>query len=108
MRVAVIDVDAVVHVVAQCPSVARLTSGTGVEAVSYLPGRRVPGVRVGEGGLEVHVVARYGPTMAQVAEEIRRGLRPLVGDAAVSVVIHDLDVDADADADREGHRAAAS
>lgn len=86
------DVDAVAEAVSACPSVARLTPGSGVELVTYLPGRRVAGVRMGDDGLEVHVVARYGPTMAEVAEEIRAALRPVVGDVAISVTIHDIDV----------------
>ncbi len=72
-----------------------LTPGSGVELVSYLPGRRVTGVRVGDEGLEVHVVARYGPTMVEVAQEVREALRPLLGDAVVGVVIHDIDIDPD-------------
>lgn len=89
------DVDAVVEAVGRCPSVARLTPGPGVELVTYLPGRRVVGVRMGDDGLEVHVVARYGPTMAEVAEEIRGALRPVVEGAPVSVVIHDIDISSD-------------
>jgi hypothetical protein len=95
---AVVDADAVAETVCRCPSVARLTPGSGVEAVTYLPGRRVPGVRVGDAGLEVHVVARYGLTMAEVADEIRVALRPLVADAAVSVVIHDVDLPVEVEA----------
>ncbi len=91
-----VDAEAVAEVVTRCPSVVRLTPGPGVESVTYLPGRRVPGVRLGDAGLEVHVVARYGPTMPEVAEEIRGALRPLLGDAPVSVVIHDVDVPAEA------------
>lgn len=87
-----VDVDAVARAVADCRGVARLTAGSGVEMVSYRPGRKVTGVRVGSGGLEVHVVAHYGPTMGDVATEIRAALVPLLGDAPVSVVIHDLEI----------------
>jgi hypothetical protein len=55
----------------------------------------VEGVRIVGGHLEVHVVARYGPAMSEVAEEIRLALLPTLGDVPVSVVIHDLDVDLD-------------
>ncbi len=94
-----IDVDAVARRVAECRTVAALTPGPGVEVVSYLPGRRVTGVRVGDDGLEVHVVARYGPTMSEVADEVRGALRPLIGGASVRVVIHDIDVAVDHDLD---------
>lgn len=90
-----IDAEAVAEVVSRCPSVVKLTPGPGVERVTYLPGRRVPGVRMGDAGLEVHVVARYGPTMPEVAAEIRTALLPLLGGAPVSVVIQDVDVEVD-------------
>ncbi|CAN5669510.1 hypothetical protein BH20ACT1_BH20ACT1_12520 [soil metagenome] len=93
--VGVADVDAVAQVVAQCPSVARLTRGSGVEAVAYLPGRRVEGIRIVDDHLEVHVVARYGPTMSEVADEIRLALRPTLGEGPVAIVIDDLDLDPD-------------
>lgn len=88
-----IDVEAVARVVQGCPSVARLTSGPGVEVATYLQGRRVPGVRLAEGEVEVHVAARYGPSMPAVAEEVRQALAGLVDDARVAVFIDELDVD---------------
>ncbi len=97
-----IDVDAVARAVRQCPSVARLTAGRGVEAVAYLPGRRVEGIRVVDGHLEVHVVAQFGPSMPKVAEEVRLALRSVVGDAPVSVVIQDLELEPERGEDTGG------
>ncbi len=94
-----IDAEAVARVVEGCPSVSRLTSGPGVEVATYLQGRRVPGVRLAEGRLEVHVAARYGPPMPAVAEEIRQALAGYIGGARVAVFIDELDVDGSDDED---------
>lgn len=91
-----VDVDVVSGLVEQCPSVVRLASSGdrpgSVEVATYLPGRRVPGVRVVEGAVEVHVVARYGRPLPEVATEIRRALAPAVDGLAVAVFIDDLEL----------------
>lgn len=89
-----IDVDAVVRIVLSCPSVARLAPGTAVEVATYLPGRRVPGVRLVDGAVEVHVVAHYGQRLPDVADEVRRALADVVGERRVEIFIDDLDLDA--------------
>lgn len=92
-----VDVDAVAAVVANCATVARLSGGLLGEAATYLPGRRVPGVvvRSAAGGrveLQVRVVGRYGPTMAEIAAEVSTAARWVATRAArVEVVIDDLD-----------------
>jgi hypothetical protein len=94
----VIDVDEVARIVKDCPSVVRLASGTGVEAATYLPGRRVPGVRMVDDVVEVHVVARYGPSLPEVADEVRQALGASMGERPVAVFIDDLDLDLDSQA----------
>ncbi|CAN5791332.1 hypothetical protein BH24ACT2_BH24ACT2_04720 [soil metagenome] len=90
-----IDVDEVVRTVEDCPSVVRLVPGSSVEVATYLPGRRVPGVRVHDGVLEVHVAARYGQPLPEVADEVRRALAEVVGRHPVAVFIDDLDLEDD-------------
>ena len=85
--------DEVVRAVEDCPSVARMAPGAVVEVATYLPGRRVPGVRLGDGVLEVHVVARYGQALPDVAEEVRRALVDVVGRRPIAVFIEDLDLE---------------
>lgn len=86
------DAEAVATVVESCPSVARLTAGNlGVEVATYLPGRRVRGVRLDGGTVEVHVAARHGVPLPRVGEDVRAAVAPLVGGAPVSVYIDDLD-----------------
>lgn len=87
-----VDVDAVARSVERCPSVARLAAWNGVEVATYLPGRKVPGVRVVGGELEVHVVARYGSPLPGVAAEIRRALETTAGGLPVAVFIDELEV----------------
>ncbi|HEV2810034.1 MAG TPA: hypothetical protein VGV93_06520 [Acidimicrobiales bacterium] len=89
-----IDVDEVVRIVLRCPSVARVAPGTAVEVATYLPGRRVPGVRLVDGAVEVHVVAHYGRPLPAVADEVRRALASVVGEHRVDVFIDELDLDA--------------
>jgi uncharacterized alkaline shock family protein YloU len=88
-----LDVDEIAGIVQRCPSVVRLAAGNGVEVATYLPGRRVPGVRVGDGTVEVHVVARYGKALPEVADEVRRALGASIGRRQVAVFIDDLDLD---------------
>jgi len=63
------------------------------EVATYLVGRRVIGVRLRE-TIEVHVVARYGPTVEQVAAEVRSAVASLVT-PPTDVYVDDLDVDLD-------------
>lgn len=85
-----VDPDTVAALVLGCPAVAALSAGPFGAAATYLPGRSVPGVRVRPDAVEVHVVARYGPPMSEVAAEIRRALSGRVLGRAVDVVVEDI------------------
>lgn len=87
------DVEEVARLAVKCPSVVCLSLGAGVEAVTYLPGRRVEGIRLVDDVVEVHVVARYGPSMSEVAGEVRGAVQPVVGAWPVAVVIEDIDLE---------------
>lgn len=89
-----VDVDEVVRIVLSCPSVARMAPGTAVEVATYFPGRRVPGVRLVDDAVEVHVVAHYGQRLPDVGDEVRRALADVVGGHRVEIFIDDLDLDA--------------
>lgn len=88
-----VDVDAVAGAVQACPSVTRLATGGPVEVATYLPGRRVHGVRIHDGTVEVHVVARYGAVLPAVGEEVRRAVAPLAPGHKVAVFVDDLDIE---------------
>ena len=88
-----VDAERVAQAVERVPTVARLSAGsTGAEIATYLPGRRVRGVRVADGTVEVHVVARWPAVLPEVGDAVRSAAAPLVGGRAVEVVIDDLDV----------------
>jgi len=86
-----VDPDAVVLAVLACPAVAGLhPGGLGIRAATYLPHRRVPGVEIRPGEIVLHVVARLGPTAAEVADQVRAAVRPLAPDRRVDVVLADV------------------
>lgn len=81
----------VARAVAACPDVARLSEGVVAEVASYLPGRRVPGVRVDDEGVDVHIVARWGRPLPDVGEAVAAAVTPLSGGRPVRVFVDDLD-----------------
>ena len=87
-----VDVDAVAAAVTACPSVAHLATGglTG-QVATYLPGRRVEGVRVTEDAIEVHLATRWDVPIPQAAAEVRAALAPLAGGRPITVAVEDID-----------------
>ena len=86
-----VDPDAVVAAALSCPEVAAMSSGLG-EVATYLPGRRVPGVRLTDREVEIHVVARWEANLPQAAESVRRAVAPLTGGLPTSVYIEDIEL----------------
>ena len=83
--------DAVAAAVLRCPDVVALSDGRIGEVASYLPGRRIAGVRVGaDGDLTVHVVGRYGSTVAALVVQVRAAVHAAVGPTTVHVGVDDL------------------
>jgi hypothetical protein len=88
-----VDAERVAQAVERVPTVARLSAGsTGAEVATYLPGRRVRGVRVDDGTVQVHVVARWPAVLPEVGDAVRSAAAPLVCGRAIEVVIDDLEV----------------
>lgn len=83
--------DAVAAAVRACPLVVRLSGGHASEVATYLPGRRVVGVRFTDGSVEVHVVGVYGPPVDAIAAEVVAAVAPLVGGRTVDVGVDDLE-----------------
>jgi hypothetical protein len=90
-----VDVDALAAAVRACPAVADLSGGLLGSAGTYLPGRRVPGIVIrsvdGVTEVDVRVVARYGPTMATVADQVHSVAAATAPATAISVFIDDID-----------------
>ncbi len=85
------DPDAIAAAAQACPHVVRLGGGALGEVATYLPGRRVTGVRVTDRVVEIHVVGRYGPTVDEIAGQVRDAVRAAAGPVIVDVVIDDLE-----------------
>lgn len=76
--------------VSAAPGVAALSGGRLGGVGTYLPGRRVTGVVIRDDDLEVHVIGRYGVSVAEIAADVRRAVEPYAGDRTVHVIIEDL------------------
>lgn len=84
--------DAVAAAVASCPSVARLSGGgLAGQVATYLPGRRVEGVRVTDEAVEVHIATRWDVPIPETAAEVRAAVAPLAGGRPVTVAVDDVD-----------------
>ena len=87
-----VDVDAVAATVAGCPSVAHLVQGgPGEQVATFLPGRRVGGVRVTDETLEVHIATRWDVPIPMAAAEVRSALAGLAGTRSITVAVDDVD-----------------
>lgn len=71
------------------PGVTALHPGSFGEVATYLPGRRVVGVRLRDEVAEVHVVVAVGAQLLDVAAVVRDAVGPLVG-RPVEVVVEDI------------------
>jgi hypothetical protein len=83
------DLDLVATAVLATPSVVDLAASFG-GAATYLPGRRINGVRMTPDELEIHIVASYGVNLPNVAAEVRARVQGIVGSRRVSVYIEDV------------------
>ena len=79
--------DRIATAVAGCPSVARLAEGP---IATYLPGRRVTGVRTSDDRVEVAVVAVHGVPVRGLDAEVRAALAPLADGRPVDVHVADV------------------
>ncbi|MEJ8279040.1 hypothetical protein [Pseudonocardia spirodelae] len=84
---------AVADAVLAHPSVLRLDGGPFGSIASYLPGRRVQGVRLSD-PVEIAVVLRLGRPFADVAGEIADRVRAVLGDDTLAVDVTVADVGA--------------
>ncbi|QFU91337.1 hypothetical protein [Amycolatopsis sp. YIM 10] len=78
--------DEIASAVLAHPSVVRLAGG----AVTYLPGRRVVGVRADGPGIEVAVVLRLDGPLPGLGAELRERVRRIAGDVPVDIEITDV------------------
>jgi len=87
------DADAIATAALSIPGVAALHGGAAREFAAYLPGRTVAGIRLPGDRVEVHLAARYGAVLPDLAERVRAAVTPLAVGLPVEVHIEDLRVD---------------
>jgi hypothetical protein len=81
--------EAIAAAVAGVAGVADLHGGMFGEAATYLPGRRVPGVRLNDGDTEVHVSLLFGYPVRATADAVRNAVAGLVA-GPVHVTVEDV------------------
>jgi hypothetical protein len=84
------EVDLLAAAVLGCPAVVSLHPGGPRYVATFLPGRRVGGVRVDDTVVEVAVVAAAGIPVHSVASQVRAAVAPLAAGRAVDVHIADV------------------
>jgi hypothetical protein len=82
-------VDRIAAAVTGVEGVADLHAGMFGEAATYLPGRRVAGIRIGEHGTEVHVSLVFGHPLRPTAEAVRDAVAGVVP-GPVHVTVEDV------------------
>jgi hypothetical protein len=85
-----IDVDLVAATVRACPGVDELHGGQPGGIATYLPGRRIDGLRVDRYAIEVQVRARWGTPAMEVAAQIRGALAVIAAGRRIDVTIADV------------------
>lgn len=83
------DLDLVAARVLGCPAVAALHPGPFGEVATYLPGRRISGLRTHGARLEIHVSGVYPHTPDEIAVQIRAAVATAAPAVDVLVVIED-------------------
>ena len=86
------DAELISAAVLACPGVVALHAGMFGDVRAYLPGRTVPGIRLGGQAVEVHVTAWYGPPLPAVAAQIAAAVEPLLAGRPLRVVVEDVEV----------------
>jgi hypothetical protein len=84
------DVDAIAAAVRAVPGVNDLHGGVQGEIAVLLPGRRVPGLRLGDTACEVHVAVDWDADIPRTADAIRSAVAPLGGGRPVVVTVEDV------------------
>ncbi len=83
------DIDRIAAAVLAVPGVHDLHGGMFGEVGTYLPGRRVTGIRIGDDGTDIHVSVHFGAAIRETAAAIRAAVSPFV-QSPVSVTVEDI------------------
>lgn len=86
------QVDGIAAAALACPAVAGLDRGGWQQVATYLPGRRVVGVRIEDERVLVSVVMAAGASVATLEVQLRPALAPYLGGRRLDVLIADVAV----------------
>ncbi|WP_416953399.1 hypothetical protein ACNKF0_15150 [Nocardioides sp. T5] len=81
--------DRVASAVLAVPGVHDLHGGVLGEVATYLPGRRVTGVRLRDGDTQVHLVLSWGAPITATTDEVRSRVAEIVP-GTVHVAVEDI------------------
>jgi hypothetical protein len=85
-----VNVDAVAIAVRGCPGVYDLHGGPPQLTATYLPGRRVEGVRIDPLAVAVQVRARWGVSVSELSRQIRAALAPVAAGRRIDIIWADV------------------
>ena len=85
-----VDVDRLAAAAEDCPAVDALVDGPPTMAATYLPRRRVTGIRIEDDVVTIQVRLRWGSTVKTLAGEVWAAARPLTGARRVDIVVADI------------------
>lgn len=82
--------DTVADIVRAVPGVADLHAGMFGEVATYLPGRRVTGVRVTDDSVDVHITVSAESPVRPTAASVRAAVAAALPGHAVDVTVEDV------------------
>ncbi|WP_210419631.1 Asp23/Gls24 family envelope stress response protein [Mycolicibacterium sp. ELW1] len=82
--------DTVASIARAVPGVAALHPGMFGEVGTYLPGRRVTGVRIRDDRVEVHIAVATGAPVRQTAAAVRSAVGAAMPDLPVDVTVEEI------------------
>lgn len=85
-----VNVDAVAAAARACPGVEQLHGRAPQRTATYLPGRRVEGVRVGRHSVVVQVRARWGVPVPELVAQLRGAITPVVNGRRIDIIVADV------------------
>ena len=85
-----VDVDAVAAAVRSCPGVDDLDGGPLGGVATYLPGRRVPGIRIGADRAGIQVRGKWDVPVRELAGQLLAAVAPLLGGRTIDILVTDV------------------
>jgi hypothetical protein len=87
-----VDVDALHAAALACPGIAGVGSAEPGALATYLPGRRVTGIRVNPDSIELEVCTRWDASARQVGAALQTSLKEQADGRRIDVTIVDIEL----------------